>query len=197
MKARLSRDAGFTLVEMMVTITILAILMALAMPSMSTWVKNGQVRAAGDALQNGLRLAQAESLRRSRQVVFSLTDSPSPVASLTAKENGKYWSINTIQLTGETTDVPAFVESGVLGVPGNDVSITGPAAICFSSLGRLTNNSSTGVSGAECTVDLNGITYDLALAGADRNLRVRVAVGGQVRMCDPHKTLSASVPDGC
>jgi len=197
MSARIARDAGFTLVEMMVTITILAILMALAMPSMSTWVKNSQVRAAGDALQNGLRLAQAESLRRSRQVVFSLTDSPSPAVSLTAKEDGKYWSINTIQLTGETTDVPAFVESGVLGVPGNDVSIAGPAAICFSSLGRLASNSSTGVSGAECSVDVDGATYNLTLAGADRNLRVRVAVGGQVRMCDPNKTLSASVPDGC
>jgi len=189
-------SAGFTLVELLVTLTLLSVLMYLAAPTMMGWIRNSQVRTAGDALQNGLRLAQAESLRRSRQVVFSLTDSATPQSGVTAKADGKHWSINTIAIDGEDTDVAAFVEGGVLGLPGDDVSIAGPAAICFSSLGRLVTNTDPGV-GSACSATAIPATYDISLTGAERNLRVTVAVGGRVRMCDPNKTLSTTTPDGC
>lgn len=189
------RHAGFTLIELMVTIALLSILAALAMPSFSTWVQNSRVRTVSDALQNGLRLAQAEALRRSRQTVFSLTNDASPQTALTAAANGRYWSINSVPITGQATDIAAFVESGVLGSEGSNVNIVGPASICFSSLGRLTVNPSPGVAGAACTVGTP--TYDISSTTSDRALRVTVSVGGQVRMCDPAKTLSATNPDGC
>ena len=196
MSRRRARAAGFTLIELMVTITLLAILAMLAAPSFSTWIKNSQLRATAEALQNGLRLAQAEALRRNRQTVFSLTNSASPEAGLTAVTNGRYWSINTVVLTGETTDVAAFVQSGVLTNTG--VSITGPASICFSSLGRLIANATPGIDGADCAANA-AVDYNLSLPDATdtRRLRVTVALGGQVRMCDRDKTLSASDPDGC
>ena len=71
----LKRRHGFTLVELMVTISLLAILLALAAPSFSTWIRNAQVRTVSDSLQNGIRLAQAEAIRRHRQVVFFLDQS--------------------------------------------------------------------------------------------------------------------------
>lgn len=186
---------GFTLIELMVTVTLLAILLTLAMPSFMTWVKNSSVRATAEALQNGLRLAQTEALRRSRKTVFSLTNSASPQASPTAVTNGKYWSVNTIGIQGEATDIAEFVEAGVLGGAGNGVQITGSAAsICFSSLGRMIAVPTPGT-GSACPG--GPASYSITLAGADRNLQVNVAVGGQVRMCDPSKTLSASTPDGC
>jgi len=191
-----ARSAGFTLVELMVTVTLLSIIVFLAAPSMMGWIKNSQVRATSDALQNGLRLAQAESLRRSRQVVFSLTDSASPQSGFTAKADGKYWSINTIGIQDESTDVAAFIESGALDVAASEVSIRGPATVCFSSLGRLVVNSEPGV-GVGCASDAIPAAYNVSMPGADRSLRVTVAVGGQVRMCDPSKTLSTTAPDGC
>jgi type IV fimbrial biogenesis protein FimT len=196
MSRRRARAAGFTLIELMVTITLVAILAMLAAPSFTTWIKNSQLRTTAEALQNGLRLAQAEALRRNRQTVFSLTNSAAPENSLTAVANGRYWSINTVVLTGETTDVAAFVQSGVLTSTG--VSITGPASICFSSLGRLIANATPGIDGADCTANA-AVDYDLSLPDTTdtRRLRVTVALGGQVRMCDRDKTLSASHPDGC
>lgn len=198
MSNRRARAAGFTLIELMVTVTLLAILAMLAAPSFSTWIKNSQLRTTAEALQNGLRLAQAEALRRNRQTVFSLTNSASPESSLTAVTNGRYWSINTVALSGETTDVAAFVQSGVLGSSGAGVSITGPASICFSSLGRLITNATPGIDGGTCTANA-AVDYNLSLPDATdtRRLRVTVALGGQVRMCDRDKTLSASHPDGC
>lgn len=199
------RAAGFTLLEMVVTMGIFGILTALAVPTMRTWICNVKVRAVCDALQNGLRLAQSESLRRSRQIVFSLTNSATPQTSFTAVANGKYWSINTIPSMTDGTETSAFVDSGVLAAVGTNVTITGQAAaICFNSVGRLVSNTSTNVTtatgGAGCTLPASTPpvwAYDVYVTGADHPLRVQVSLGGQVHMCDPSKTLSSSNPDGC
>ncbi|MEJ7686404.1 MAG: GspH/FimT family pseudopilin [Luteimonas sp.] len=198
---RRAKARGFTLIELLVTITLLSILTALAMPSMTAWVRNGKVRTVGDALQNGLRLAQTEALRRSRQVAFSLTNSSTPESGVNvgAVANGRNWSINALpsMSAGETS---AFVQSGVLADVSSDVQIVGPAAICFNSVGRLVANALpmlTDVTGGETCSATAAPAYDITLAGADRRLRVTVALGGQVRMCDLDKTLSASNPDGC
>ncbi|MGJ7581711.1 pilus assembly FimT family protein [Variovorax sp. RHLX14] len=191
---RPAHQDGFTLIELMVTVTIMSILMALAFPSMAAWMRNSKVRTVADALQNGLRTAQTDAMRRSRQVVFSLTDSANPKTSLSAAANGSNWSINTVKLLS-TDSAAEFVESGVLTAVGSGVQIAGPAAICFNSLGRLTANTATGVTGGNCA-SASAATYAVTLDGADRPLRVTVTVGGQVRMCDPNKSI-ATRPDGC
>jgi type IV fimbrial biogenesis protein FimT len=185
------------MLEMMVSLGVFAILVALGVPTMKTWVYNTRVRATADALQNGLRFAEAESLRRSRQVMFSLTNSAPSATSLTPVANGIYWSLNAIpaMTDGSETTLSGFIQSGVLSPNGAPVSITGPAAICFNSLGRLVANAATGVAGATCTAASQ--TYRITQVGADRPLNVTVALGGQVHMCDPNITLSLNNPDGC
>jgi type IV fimbrial biogenesis protein FimT len=59
---------GFTLVEMMVTIAIVAILAAVAVPDLSTFVENRQVRAAAEQLRDMLVLARQEALKRNAPV---------------------------------------------------------------------------------------------------------------------------------
>src|ERR1019366_5507961 len=78
LRGRVDRASGFTIIEMIVPVSIFSILVALTVPTMRKWIANTKVRAVADALQNGVRLAQAESLRRSRQVVFALTNSTTP-----------------------------------------------------------------------------------------------------------------------
>ena len=51
--------------------------------------------------------------------------------------------------------------------------------------------------GGNATSKAAVINYDVSLPGSDRPLRVTVSMGGQVRMCDPARTQSATQPDGC
>jgi type IV fimbrial biogenesis protein FimT len=203
LKARLKAASGFTLIEMSVALTIFGILVAATLPTMRTWIMNAKVRATADALQNGVRLAQAESLRRSRQVVFALTNSSTPqTGTFTATANGSYWAIMTIPAMTDGSEAPAFVESGVLNATTSaNLQITGPAGICFNSVGRLVANSSTGVSGVTCSAPTVGTPpktlYQITLTGADPPLEIEVALGGQVHMCDPSQTLSSTNPYGC
>ncbi len=200
--SRLGRSRGFSLIELMVTVTLLGVLVLLAMPSMAAWIRNNKVRTVADALENGLRVAQVEATRRSRQVVFVLTNSPTPDTSLTAVANGSYWATKTIKLVTGNSDTADFIESGTLSGTAANVQIQGPNAVCFSALGRVTVPATTGSSGGNCTPPATATTeaarYDISLSGPDaRPLRVLVSLGGQVRMCDPAKTLSSTHPDGC
>lgn len=194
---------GFTLVELVVTFAVLAILTLLAVPSFTDFIRNTQVRSTADAMQNGLRLAQAEAVRRSRLVVFSLT-AGQPGLDAAAAANGPNWSIQAAPVAGIDDAKLQFIQGGAFGDAVAGVTIAGPASICFSAEGRLVAGS-TGLAGVDCAAPTEGgsIDYDVSRAaaqlrpGSDRPLRVRVALGGQVRMCDPAKALSATNPDGC
>jgi type IV fimbrial biogenesis protein FimT len=202
---RVERAAGFTLLEMMVAITIFAVLIAVTVPTMRSWMANAKVRSVADALQNGLRSAQAESLRRSRQVVFALTTSTTPQNGFTASATGTYWAVAYVPAMTDGSDLPnanaTFIQGGVLGAASYALQINGgPAEICFNSVGRLVANAATGVAGGTCTVP-GGTpprwSYDITMTGADHPLRVQVGLGGQVHMCDPSQTLSNANPYGC
>ena len=200
------RESGFTLLEMAITMSVFALLVAAGVPSFKTWIFNTRVRAVADAMQNGLRLAQTESLRRSRQVVFSMTNTANPSAGFTAVTGGQYFVIDQVpsMTDGSENATNWFIEAGPLGNANNGVTISGgPAAICFNSLGRLVNNSLPVVTnitnGPTCQAPSAPpyIVYRVAQSGADRPLNVEVFMGGQVHMCDPSKVLSSSNPDGC
>ncbi|BEP39510.1 Tfp pilus assembly protein FimT/FimU [Variovorax sp. V15] len=203
-RRRSARPEGFTLVEMIVVVAIMALLAALATPSMLGWVRNNKIRTVSDSLQNALRQAQTEATRRNRQVVFSLTDNSPTTKTYTTKANGSNWAISTVVPT-DSDATAMFVEAGILLDVGSSVAITGPktssntaTALCFSSIGRLVLNDTPGPTGAKCKAE--AAQYDIAMSDTktgDRPLRVTVAVGGQVRMCDPARTLSATQPDGC
>jgi type IV fimbrial biogenesis protein FimT len=191
---------GFSLIEVVIAMAIFAILTTLAVPSMTKWIANVRVRSTADALQNGIRLAQSESLRRSRQVVFSLTNSANPSASLTATANGANWSINTVPSMVDGSETSAFVESGTFGGLTTGVAVNGPAAICFNSLGRMVANGTTGITGASCALPTNAAqtaSYVVNSPTGDRPLQVNVSLSGQIHMCDSSKTLSSTNPDGC
>jgi type IV fimbrial biogenesis protein FimT len=202
---------GFTLIEISIVILIVSIVALLAVPAMTTGVSNSKVRSVAETVQNGLRAAQAEALRRSRQTAFVLTNSAivaggssySAISGTTASN----WFIQVLPLyTSESISNPV-VQSGSFGTSTSGVTIStsdgsGVAhpAICFNSMGRLVTNTSAVFGSASCTIPSSAsgaATYDLTHPSADRTLEVQVQPSGQVRLCDKSRTLSATSPDGC
>lgn len=192
----LRRPRGFTIVELLVTIALLALLLGLAMPSFTTWVRNAQVRTVSDALQNGLRLAQAEAVRRQRQVVFFRTNESTCNNATAAADDGAFWAVRSVPLIAG--DAVETVQCGQLGDVASGAAIAGATALCFNAGGRQVANADPGIGGPACALDASGTSsFDVTSSHADRPLRVLVTLGGSVRLCDPAKTLSASTPDGC
>ena len=200
--ARRPASRGFTLIELAVAFTLLGILIAVGLPSFMAWIRNSQVRAVADSVQSGVRRAQTEAVRLNQNVVFSFTNA-NPDLNATAVISGKNWSIQSVASVANPIDRPAaFLTGGALGDVASRVTInTTTAAICFNSNGRLTALAATGVPGANCVAGPQQFDIEQPirnLSAGDRRLRVLVAIGGQVRMCDPDRpTLSATTPDGC
>ena len=58
------RGRGFTLIEMMTTLSVLAVSLALAAPALSGLIRGNRVRAAQGELVSSLMLARSEAARR-------------------------------------------------------------------------------------------------------------------------------------
>jgi type IV fimbrial biogenesis protein FimT len=201
------RSSGFTLIELMVTITLIAILMLLAIPAFGTWSADARVRSTAESLQNALRMAQLTAVARSRPTVFALTNA-TPAANAAPVANGRNWYIEALPMADEDEDkaTDSFIQGAtVAGQYG--VTIAGPASLCFNSLGRQVTKTLTKPS-TTCTAptDDNTVTtksdtvgtYMVSKAGASRKLLVRVYLGGRVRMCDAAKDfVNKDDPDGC
>ena len=190
------RHAGFTLIEVLVTLVLVAILSTIAVPTMTVWVANARVQGVAEQLQNALRLTQSEAMRRGRQTVFVLTNA-TPAVAATPAANGSNWYLQSLPLlNGEAvSDSTAYIQGSSLNSDAR-ATITGPAVTCFSSFGRQVSNTATGL-GSNCTAQTQTYSVTAGSISGARNLKVTVSVGGQIRMCDAARTLSATTPDGC
>lgn len=181
----------------MITLVILAVLLSLGLPAFSKIIQNAKVRSVTEALQNGLRLAQNEAVKRSHQTAFVLTND-TPGLSAATSANGKNWYIRVIPGPGEILDSTYYVQGGSFGNQTDGVAITSAVSIlCFNSVGRAVANAATGLGTCTAPTATAPITFDVTTSGADRTLELQVGAGGKIRMCDTSVSLSTNRPDGC
>lgn len=71
MSTRTNRQSqGFTLLEMMITISIGAILLAIAAPNMRSFIVSNRLTSSANEIMGALGLARSEAVRRNQRVVF-------------------------------------------------------------------------------------------------------------------------------
>lgn len=175
----------------MITVAIVALLLALAVPSYQQWIANVRIRTTAEAIQNGLMLAKGEAVKRNTKVQFVLT-SGDPVAanvnSITASASGTAWMVRVYQPGGTYTSAD-YVQGRNKAEGSQNVAVTaGQSTVIFTGIGGLS------------PIPAASIAFDVSRSGGDANvdrvLRVTVAPGGAIRVCDPKLSLSTS-PLGC
>ena len=71
-------SSGFTLIELMVTIAVLAIIVSIAAPNISTQLANQRVKSTTATLENALKEAKAESIIRRQNVTVTYNNTSTP-----------------------------------------------------------------------------------------------------------------------
>jgi type IV fimbrial biogenesis protein FimT len=119
---------GFTLLELMTSIAVLATLAALSVPMFTSFTRNQRVKAATSDLTYALIQARGEALKRNANVVVS------PDAS--GWQFG--WTLTTAGVTGNllAQTTPTYKNSS--GVVTSYLTITGPGTVTYNGSGRLT-----------------------------------------------------------
>ncbi len=72
-----NRPHGFTLIELMIALVIIAILMVIGLPSMSEFIKNERLTSQINSLNSYLQYARSEAITRHSQVIVCASSSGS------------------------------------------------------------------------------------------------------------------------
>lgn len=189
--ACIRQNQGFSMIEMMIGLVIMAILITTGAPAFSAWLSNKQIRSGTEAMLNGIQLARAEAVRRNTTVFFSLTNSTTGSCALSAA--GGNWVVSLATPVNRCADAVETAPAQIIQVRAESetskaVITSTQSQIFFDGLGR------SNLALSLC-VGLSADTGNCIGSGSEHRLRVTVSTRGQIRMCNP--ALDSSDPQGC
>ena len=195
---------GVTLVELLVGMSIVAVLLGLGLPSISLYLQSSKLASAANAYLSGVQMARQEAIRRNVQVQFVLTDTPVNTADLAnvvvPSITGRSWVVRATDPSVVPPAPPAYLLVETKAAVEGAFSVTAAPSV------QITGNSSlnvfTGVipfNGFGATSDQSSYTLSMqnlaggacAPSGPMHCPRIEIPSGGLVHLCDPSVTLAS------
>ena len=171
-------ENGFTLIELMVTLAMVAILMTVAVPSFTTFQRNAELTSFSNSLLSGINAARGEAMKRGRNAMVVPKDG----------DWNKGWTVfvdvNRNGVYDETTDITVLKREAApsyLTVTNTALTPADSLYIMYDASGysRLTG----GAFGAwTVQVARNDVTGATLLA---QTRRIKIASTGRARVCTP------------
>lgn len=170
------RPAGFTMIELLITMALAAILIALGVPAMRGVIENGRIRTAGESWKYGITLARNEAVRLNAPVEF-VTDATG-------------WQVRRI-----TDGTILHRGSGKEGASGLSMAFApaGSDRITYDAFGRNPAVNPSDGSAPFTQVDIE--SSNPQTVSGYRPLRLQILAGGMSRLCDP--AVDATDPRTC
>ena len=180
MKHYCARELGFTLIELMVTLAIAAILMVVAVPSMTAYKRNAELTSATTTLLAALNSARGEAMKRGMSAMVVPTS------------NGTNWNTgwvvfvdkNRTQVYDASADQTVLSQEALpsyFNITGNGTANTSSPYIMFDASG-YSKTKSGGFGALTFTLTRTDLSSAQLL---EQTRRIIVASTGRVRICRP------------
>jgi type IV fimbrial biogenesis protein FimT len=202
LKARFPQS-GFNLIEILVTLTVLGVLIALGAPALGDFLQNQQIRAATEAIVNAMQVARGEAIKRNLAVLVVLEP---PTAGWTICNATEVLCDSTIVAADEALPAdqkkviqhrsPEENTGNARVTPVASDLVTAAVGVTFSPLGSVVTNLNGSPTLARVDV-ASSRDACIADSGPMRCLRVVVSGGGSIRMCDPSPGIAMPDPRAC
>lgn len=186
------RQRGFSLIEIVVTIAVLALVLFAAAPSLGTWMDNTRIRNTTESLQTGLQRARSEAVVRNQNISFNLVTLTDPNVmddSCALSAISGSWVVSATEPATKcasapsTSVAPKIVAARAVGDSGGKVKVNGwqedgataGTTVTFNGFGRVVN--ATPLARITVSGTKDNVSY--------RDLQIRITAAGAIRMCDP------------
>jgi type IV fimbrial biogenesis protein FimT len=182
--------SGFTLIELMVTVALAAILMMVAVPSFTAFARNSQLSSFTNSLLAAINAARGEAMKRGRYALVVPVDGASWDSGWVV-----YVPVNRTLSYGQTTDITILKSDpkpSYLTITGNGNANDTPPYIMFDASG-YSRTKSSGFSG-NLTLEIKRNDTSSADASAQTR-RLKIATTGRARVCTPTSSSDSNCGD--
>lgn len=190
---------GFTIVELLVGVTILALLLGFGAPALGTYLQNSKLGSAAAMYFTGAQMARSEAIRRNVRTELVLTDTPVSTADIANAAvpavAGRNWVVRAASGASFVLIEAKAAGEGEGSSVANQVQITGAASAPAVFDGRIPfNGFGATADGAPYSLEVKNPAAGLCVAdgGTVRCRRITVSPGGQIMACDPAAPLGDS-----
>lgn len=178
---------GFTLIELMVTIAIAAILMMVAVPSFTEFQRNAQLTSFANNMLASINAAKGEAMKRGGNIVIAPlvgSDWASGMTVFVDKNNNRTYESGTDVLIQQNT----FAAPSYLTVTPNNTPAASPPYIRFDAQG-YPRPVGSGLRNFTISIVRNDVTGS-AVFRQTRYLQMEVT--GGLRICTPTSSSDAN-----
>lgn len=183
----LRRARGFTLIEAMVVVAVVAVLVSIGAPAMGTFIDKNRLKGAADALYTQIQQARSEAVKASSNVTLVYATTPW-CSGFGAEADAPCDCTKAVQDGGCQSAVQG---SGLSGGDFKGVLLkSAPASITFDGIRGMVAASSA----VQNAVGDGGILLE---SGMGKRLRLEISALGSVRICSPSGATSVGGYPSC
>ena len=176
-----SAARGFTLIELMVTLALMAIMMVLAAPSFITFQRNSQLTSTANNFLASLSAARAEAMKRQLRTFVIPVDGSNWSSGWTVFVDSNS-NVSTTALSMDSGDI---LLSSVDALPSSITIDTTSATSFVHSGGKYVMFNGTGFMSLIGGGFPSGGADSLDFSNGSETRRVLASVAGRVRVCKP------------